>query len=130
MAARPGEDPGFHHCKHRQSAEPVRNWPMSNSEDLLRPHRVDPDAMFAALDRVVAETPIGIPQPALAPPVAEVIPPEPAAVLFPAPEEEPQPGVAAPPSAPRPDPAVVAAHFTPPEVVEESFEPESEPTVL
>jgi hypothetical protein len=101
---------------------------MSNPEDPLRPNRVDADTMFA-LDRFVAEAPIGIPQPTLEPLVGDVITAVPVDVLFPAREDEPQPVITASP-APRPDPAVVAAHFTPPAAVEESPEPADEPIVL
>ena len=67
---------------------------MSNPQDPLRPNRVDSDAMFAALDRVVAETPIGIPHVVLEPP-APMEPTETADILFPEREAEPERVIAA-----------------------------------
>jgi hypothetical protein len=100
---------------------------MSNPEDPQRPNPVDPDGVFAALDRVVADTPIEIQPPTLDPQVIDVIHDEPADVLFPAREDEPQSSIAA---GPRPDPAVVAAHFATSAAGEESPELEGEPIVL
>jgi hypothetical protein len=89
---------------------------MSNPEDPLRPNRVDPNAMFAALDRVVAETPIGIPHTGLEPPAATE-PTETVDSLFPERETEPEPVGAAAVAAPQPEP-VIETHIVDPHVVE------------
>src|SRR5689334_16437376 len=98
---------------------------MSNPPDPVRPNDVDSDATLAARDRTVVETPGGFPDPVVEPPARDVTPTEPVDILFPAREDE-LPAAMPASTAPWPDPAVIAAHFTTP-VTAASEPPPPEP---